>query len=246
MNHQTSSIKSLVIITTVLVNIDLDFSKFSVKFNNLNRLECKYIELTNFSNVNSNLTYLYFSRVKLTDIKSYYFRGLIRLQTLSITNNNISRIQNDTFIDLISLLNLQLAHNNIKYIESSAFNGLLNVVSLQLNNNYLVNLNKDTFKYFSTELQKLSIHNNLLTTIDEDIFGNLIKLNELKIFNKRINCNCEIVNWVFKYTLLLHLLNTSANAYVECHQLDTNLFEFKNESNCSNKGKYIYIYNRCK
>ena len=70
MNHQTSSIKSLVIITTVFVKIDLDLSKFSVEFNNLNRLECKYIKLTNFSNVNLNLKYLYFIKVKLTDIKS--------------------------------------------------------------------------------------------------------------------------------------------------------------------------------
>ena len=106
----------------------------------------------------------------------------------------------------------------------------------------MVNLNKETFKYFSTELQKLSIHNNLLTTIDEDIFGNLIKLNELKIFNNRINCNCDIVNLVFKYTLLQHLLNTSANAYVECHQLGMNLLEFKKDTNCQYNGKYIYIY----
>ena len=202
-----SSIKNIYITSFKIVNIDLNFTKFEFPFENLVTLACYNFKLKHFSNINNNVTYLLFSNVSWTSIKSYYFTDLIKLKKLFIVHNNIRIIQNYTFKGLISLFYLELNNNNITCIEADAFYGLVNLLYLELNYNSLVELCMDTFNiynkivifkhidiqnnrlniiksglFFSNYIHKLNLSNNIINSIEINAFD--IKL---KILNSDIN-----------------------------------------------------------
>ena len=186
------------------VNIDLDFTKFEFSFDNLDFVGFYSFKLINVSTINTHVTYLIFSNVYWTSIKSYYFTNLINLQELQIFRNNIRIIHNYTFKDLRNLNNLELHNNNITYIETGAFYGLIRLVYLKLDYNALVELNMDTFNiynkikifeyisiitnpiksiksgiYISNNIKKLYLSNNYIDSIEINAFD--VKLKILKI-----------------------------------------------------------------
>ena len=269
--------------------MDLDFSTFNNIFNNVIKYKFKDINLTNAININVRSKIIHFENVYWKYINTKCFTNLRYLRMLSISKNNIRRIQNDTFKNLIRLSDLLLDFNNIIHIETGAFNGLSRLATLELSYNSIVELNTGTFTIYNkrveyiyikirgnklktiknglftfhyikeldlsnnsitnietnsfntTILQILKLDNNMLSTIDERVFGNLNdKLNTFTIFNNKIECNCIKLNWVFDHVILT-FLNSSVNEYIKCHKLEINLFNKIN--NCTNnKGKYIYIY----
>ena len=222
--------------------IHLDFSKFKYPLNIITELECKDFELKNFTNINKNIEKIVFINMYMRSIESKYYVGLHKLSSLSIIRNNISVIKNSTFIHLLGLIYLDLPNNNIKYIESSAFIGLNMLYHLQLNHNLIMVLKSNTFNMFESSDLKLYMDNNLLSTIDKNVFGKLNKLELLTIFNNKIECNCQKLNWILHHKIIIHL-NSSLNKYIKCYNLKTTFFELLKRSNCSNiKGKYIYIY----
>ena len=170
------------------VNIDLDFTKFEFPFDNLQLLECYNFKLINVSNINTNVTYLIFSNVSWTSIKSYYFTDLINLHKLHIVRNNISIIHNNTFKDLINLSYLELHLNNITYIETGAFYGLVRLEYLKLDFNDLVELNMDIFNIYNKiqMFKYISILKNPIKSIKSGIFISN-NINTLHLSNNYIN-----------------------------------------------------------
>lgn len=66
------------------------------------------------------------------------FIGLTNLTKLSLVNNNILYIKNNSFDGLDDLDELNLLENNILEIEEDAFNNVPNLVNLYLNSSSLV------------------------------------------------------------------------------------------------------------
>ena len=170
------------------VNIDLDFTKFEFPFDNITKLGFYSFKLINVSNINTHVTYLIFSNVYWTSIKSYYFTDLINLHTLNILRNNISIIHNNTFKGLIYLSYLDLHNNNITYIETGAFYGLIRLEYLKLDSNALVELNMDTFNIYNKIqiFEYISILRNPIKSIKSGIFISN-KINSLHLSNNYIN-----------------------------------------------------------
>ena len=222
--------------------VNLDFLNFKYPFSNITELLLKNFELNNFANVNKNIKEIYMTNLHMTNIGSNYFVGLYKLKDLFISMNNISVIKNLTFVELKSLKMLHLNNNNIKYIESRAFLGLYKLVELKLDNNLIVELKMSTFDIFEKSSIYFHIENNLLSTIDENVFGKLNNLKSFDISNNNIKCNCQKLKWILNHAIINHL-NRSKNNYIKCHTLKTSYFELIKTSKCNNmKGKYIYIY----
>ena len=221
------------------VPLDFDFSKFKYPFNLITRLNCKDFELKNFTNINTNIETIIFTNMYMRSIESKYFVGLNKLISLSIKMNNISVIKNSTFIPVQGLIYLYLSYNNIKYIESSAFTGLNKLYELKLDNNLIKEFKINTFNMFESSDLKLHMDNNVLSTIDKNVFGKLNKLKLFSIFNNKIECNCQKLNWILHHKIIIHL-NSSLNNHIKCYNLKTTFFNLIKTNNCSNiKGKYI-------
>ena len=108
-----------------LYNIELYFNTLNNIFNNLRSLKCSSINVTSVKGISFKVSNLTFINVDFTNIKYDYFKGLIKLQKLGITGNNISYIQNETFGDLNSLLTLYLMAIILNNIPSGAFDEIV-------------------------------------------------------------------------------------------------------------------------
>lgn len=110
----------------------------------------------------------------ITEIQDNIFlqfnKAFASLRVLTMSNNNISHIGNNTFAGLNSLIILDLDHNPIEYIEANAFNRLPQLKSLSLNGNVRIVelfaspsvwLKPYLFSNVSTSLREINIKSEL-------------------------------------------------------------------------------------
>ena len=104
-------------------NVSFDMNKITSQksFNNMINLYCSNFMLINLTNINPNISNIYFTNLYLREIELHYFKNLNKLIHLSVQTNNINNIKNYTFMDLNELIYLVLSKNNITHIESGAF-----------------------------------------------------------------------------------------------------------------------------
>ena len=230
-----------------LFNIDLDFSKFQIPFDNIDRLECNLFKLIHFSNININVTYLYFVHSNWTNITSYYFSGLSKLQYLIIKYNNISSIKNNTFKGLISVFDLVLKHNYIVNIEAGAFDGLIRLSRLRLSYNSLVELNTGTFTIFNKleGYEFINIRGNRLKMIKRGLFDS----ENIETIDLSNNSIISIESGAFNVTLkrlkllLNNVLSTIAENVFGRLKNMRNITIYNNKINCNCK-KLNWIFNK--
>lgn len=96
------------------------------------------------------------------------FRNVPRLTDVSITYNNISRIQRDVFNDL-SLERLRLSRNNIDSVQDQAFSNMSKLTHLYINDNLIGQWNRKWFNN-SPALVLLDFQNNKLKSLPEKAF----------------------------------------------------------------------------
>ncbi|XP_052434305.1 toll-like receptor 13 [Carassius gibelio] len=113
---------------------------------------------------------------------------------LTVSRNNITHIQGQSFHHLFSLTSLVLDANHIASIHKDAFNNLQNLMMLNLSCNHLSSLHRDVFSDLHS-LTELFLGNNNLTYIDLFLFSNLTNLwnldlrrNHLKNFSSLVEC----------------------------------------------------------
>ncbi|XP_075947606.1 toll-like receptor 3 [Anarhichas minor] len=109
----------------------------------------------------TNLTFLDLSRNEMVKIEEGAFRGLSRLQTLILTDNNIRQLTKDTFQGLKSLKKLQLTKALVKshttpIIDDFAFQPLSDLESLILQRTAIHEIREHTFTGL-TSLQELDM-----------------------------------------------------------------------------------------
>jgi Leucine-rich repeat (LRR) protein len=151
---------------------------------NLNILNLKFNKFKSIFVQNSFLTYLNMDFSMYTEITNTTFIGLDFLQTISLRNNKIESIQNNSFCYCYDLFILDLAYNSISYINENTFKGLINLKYLLINNNKLTFIEMYSFKWFGF-LILLDLSKNNLNEIKCNIFSNsqkwLIYLDNNKI-----------------------------------------------------------------
>ena len=83
------------------------------------------------------------------------------------------------------LKGLSLDNNNIKELHEQTFMALTNVTFIVLHNNEIVNLPKYLFKY-NIKLTNINLNNNHLTNISIHLFINNTKLKKIQLLNNKI------------------------------------------------------------
>ena len=240
---------------THISNIDI-----KLKYLYFIEVHCKYINSDYFSGLNK-LQHLIIKNNNISSVHNFTFKGLIYLSYLDLDYNNITSIESDAFDGLIRLRCLRLNYNSLVELNTGIFtiynkiggysyieirgnriqiikSGLFTthyIERIDLSNNSISSIETNAF---NTKLKILKLHDNVLSTIDENVFGILKNVKNITIYNNQIICDHHKFNWIFNSTILT-LLNSSINKYVKCHQLNVSLFEFMKIKNWSNnKGKY--------
>ncbi|XP_033117915.1 leucine-rich repeat-containing protein 15-like isoform X1 [Anneissia japonica] len=209
------------------------------------------LDKNSFSNVIA-LESLNLAKNKLvsTNINKEAFRGLDKLQCLSLAENNLKQIHIMWFADLRSLTTLMLQNLNLMNISEGVFTNSPNLEWISLGNNNIQSLPSTLFSK-QTGLNQLELYNNLIKDIPDafletskssitDLFlhDNLIEtinsslglqyltnLTHLSVYRNPFKCNCDLV-WFINWTQnnkkrFLFLYNTNITAL--CDNIDNTL-----------------------
>ena len=127
----------------------------------------------------SILEFLDLTDNKIRTINLNAFTGLNNLITLKLSQNNIFKIEKNSF-SLFSLLNLELKNNSIERIESFSFTNTKNLKTLDLSMNKLTIIQANVFNDM-TELVHLNLKYNEITNVEKNSLNGLKKLNDFNM-----------------------------------------------------------------
>lgn len=111
----------------------------------------------------------------LTYIQRNDFRHTRNLKTVSLCNNLIQRIPQDTFVDLTKLEFLSLSSNEIKSLPSFIFRSLTSLKGVYLNNNKLQEISHLLLKH-NEKLEEVWLQDNELKVISFNVTEPLCNL----------------------------------------------------------------------
>ena len=93
------------------------------------------------------------------------------LQILSISNNYISNINDDSLVSLYNLTTLKLQYNKLTYISQSTFDNLTNLIFLNISQNYIRQVYLGGIKYNFLQMT-FDLRGNMLSLLTTDSFPN--------------------------------------------------------------------------
>uniref|UniRef100_A0A8C1IKN4 Toll-like receptor 21 n=1 Tax=Cyprinus carpio TaxID=7962 RepID=A0A8C1IKN4_CYPCA len=123
---------------------------------------------------------------------------------LTVSRNNITYIQGQSFHHLSNLTSLVLDANYIVNIHKDAFNNLQKLQTLNLSWNYISSLHRDVFSDLH-HLTKLLLGNNNLTNIDMFLFSNLTNLRIIDLRRNHLKNFSALVESISNLSRLIHL-----------------------------------------
>lgn len=106
------------------------------------------------------------------------FKHFLFLEILSLTENKIATIPENTFDDLDSLKELYLSGNRIENLYLNVFAKLVNLEIIYLSNNFIQMLPAGLFEH-NTQLTTMSFQFNNIMTVGMDLFKSLKDLKTL-------------------------------------------------------------------
>ncbi|XP_069052953.1 chondroadherin-like b [Lepisosteus oculatus] len=126
------------------------------------------------------LTHLTLQRCNIETVQEGAFRGLGRLLFLSLADNRISILYQESFDGLSSLKQLLVDRNRVEELQPGAFAqlGFLNLLSLA--ENFLVYLPDVVFQGLCS-LRWLRLSHNALNTLGQEAFAGLLALQRLSL-----------------------------------------------------------------
>ncbi|XP_032805431.2 toll-like receptor 3 [Petromyzon marinus] len=149
-----------------------------------------------------NLTYLDLSNNNMNKVLGDTFRGLAALQTLKLGHNNLARLWKHNnppvlYLDgLRQLRSLELLFNGFDEVPAAAFAGLSNLRSLDMNSNNMDKFPPGVFNPL-TSLASLDLRRNLITGVQEEVFGEVFgHLDDLWLGTRNpFDCTCDSLGW---------------------------------------------------
>lgn len=117
--------------------------------------------------------------LKMEEIEPGGFNGLDSLKQLTIYGNKIPEIKTGVFNDL-NVETLTLDNNAIARIDPTAFDNMKNLVDLGLRQNKLTRVDSDWFKN-CPKLKLLGFDDNQISLLQSHAFKNLNKQNQLSV-----------------------------------------------------------------
>ena len=179
----------------------------------------------------ADCTMLSLSNDYMREIDEGAWNGLVSLEILILSYNQLVKLRPNIFSDLRTLTELNLQNNFISEVEDRAFFGLRNLHKLNLSNNRLTEISPEMFGEL-TNLKQLSVERNLLVelkfnnflglesleglflgsnrikTIEGEAFGNLYNLNTLDLSNNTLK---DLHSGMFLYLISLIYLGLDGN-----------------------------------
>lgn len=138
------------------------------------------------------------------------FSYLRRMQTLNLSNNNITEISGESLAGLVSLKTINLSNNRIESLPQGLFAGSRELREIHLQNNSIVTLGRGIFQRLE-QLLVLDLSGNALSSkhIDSGTFLGLIRL---IVLNLSHNSLTHIDGRTFKDLFFLQILDLSNNS----------------------------------
>ncbi|XP_065156956.1 toll-like receptor 6 [Atheta coriaria] len=199
-----------------------------------NELSSQWVNRDTFSGL-IRLVSLHLAHNQLTRIDASLFHDLYTLQYLNLEHNTINFIAEGAFAELKNLHTLTLSHNRISKVDSQFFAGMYALNQLFLDANHIEHIHADAFENV-TNLQELVLNGNMLGGVPEGL-GKLTNLRTLDLGKNRIETvkNSSFEGLISVYGLRLvdnHIVNISRDAFSTLPELQVlNL--------ASNRIKYV-------
>lgn len=139
--------------------------------------DIRYIP-SGISDVLPNLSMLYIQSANLTKISRRNFRKMTLLQVISLTNNRIEYVDEDTFFEVPRLRSLRINGNRLKSIHLNLLVYSNNLVFFVFDGNFIEEIDGEIFRN-CPRLQSINLEDNSLRkiTIDLSKFTKLSKVN---------------------------------------------------------------------
>ena len=212
----------------------------STLLKDLKNLDYVRIERNNISRIyndtfkhNTLLTKVYLIHNMIVHIEVCAFVILKDLKELYLSNNYLLNLNIKLFLK-IPIHTIRIVKNKLDTIKSELFNYYsYRIIDLSYNNITSIERNA-----FGGKLWELYLNNNQLSTIDISIFSTLSnQLIHFDIFDNKITCNCNKLDWIYNYMTLLRNTHRNDLSKIKCHQFKINVLVFKEIFNCTyNKG----------
>ena len=137
----------------------------------LKSLSMSYNKLTSLTGkcFSNSIQTLDLSFNNISKIDNEVFDSTVSLAVINLSHNNLSAISTFTFISMRSLTTLDLSYNNIYKIEPNSFANLNSLVKLSFSHNKLENLEEKT--EFPMGIKIFDASNNFFTDISERILA---------------------------------------------------------------------------
>jgi len=134
----------------------------------------------------TNLEGIYLYPAKIQKLDKYSFSDCKNVNSISLENNEITQIGQNTFSNCQSLTHVYLYNNKINQLDENSFIGASKVQYLYLNNNPIQNFPKNIFKPL-TNLIHFYAYSTNLSVIHSDSFGIHQKLTQLYLQYNQID-----------------------------------------------------------
>lgn len=108
--------------------------------------------------------------IENSSLQSIELSETVQLDSINLINNNISRIENNTFISQRNLVSIVLVDNGIDVVESNAFAGQDELMTLVITGNNIKEFAPETFHPLY-KIFYLTLSHNKLTRISEELFA---------------------------------------------------------------------------
>lgn len=150
----------------------------------------------------------------LRSIEKENFMKLTLISELKLSDNEISKFNENTFEDLVNLRKLHLGNNSLVYVYEKSFSSMLSLTNIYLHYNLIEFLPKYLFRH-NLKLRIIRLDHNKIVFIDERMFDYLnfvkhldlqknvcidaIKAKELQTdLKEKISAKCDSDDYVFK------------------------------------------------
>ncbi|XP_018327683.1 probable LRR receptor-like serine/threonine-protein kinase At4g20940 [Agrilus planipennis] len=154
-------------------------SSYSVKCNNGNATACVHVNISDLGDSLGPLNVCHLSVRGITELSSFNFETLNRLQSLDLSRNAIATLANsNSSFNLESLKALDLSFNRIEVIEDAPFRTLPSLKVLNLGANMIDTVSVNAFVGLG-ELQSLDLSRNRLRAVSFHCFTPLRALQSL-------------------------------------------------------------------
>ncbi|XP_071842514.1 uncharacterized protein [Apostichopus japonicus] len=136
-------------------------------------------------NIPSNTISVAITYTHINEIPDNAFSGLSKLQTLTLSNNEIAILNSDSFHGIPSTTRLMLSNNNLSALVAKQFEGMPLLEQVFLRRNKIQSIQEGSFDGL-VNLLVIELGNNKLTKVQRNVFEGLQSLVFLYLDNNRI------------------------------------------------------------